>query len=178
MINVKHYTSPIGDILLASRNKKLIGVWFEGQKYYLANVSDEIIEKDDETLIKAKKWLDTYFSGEKPLINELDLDPAGTDFRKEVWNILCEIPYGKTTTYKAIADQIAKKRGIEKMSAQAVGGAVGRNPISIIIPCHRVVGVNGNLTGFSGGIQMKQQLLQHEGVDTNQFYIPSKGTAL
>ena len=162
MINVKHYTSPIGDILLASRNKKLIGVWFEGQKYYLANVSDEIIEKDDETLIKAKKWLDTYFSGEKPLINELDLDPAGTDFRKEVWNILCEIPYGKTTTYKAIADQIAKKRGIEKMSAQAVGGAVGHNPISIIIPCHRVVSSNGDLNGYAGGIEKKKFLLKHE----------------
>ena len=162
MINVKHYTSPIGDILLASRNKKLIGSWFKGQKYYLANVSDEIIEKDDETLIKTEEWLDAYFSGEKPLINELDLDPAGTDFRKEVWNILCEIPYGKTTTYKDIADQIAKKRGIEKMSAQAVGGAVGHNPISIIIPCHRVVGSNGDLTGYAAGIEKKNFLLKHE----------------
>ena len=172
MINVKHYTSPIGDILLASRNKKLIGVWFKGQKYYLANVSDEIIEKDDETLIKVKKWLDAYFSGEKPLINELDLDPAGTDFRKEVWNILCEIPYGKTTTYKDIANQIAKKRGIEKMSAQAVGGAVGHNPISIIIPCHRVVGSNGDLTGYAAGIEKKKFLLKHE--NTNQLLIYTK----
>lgn len=162
MINVKHYTSPIGDILLASRNKKLIGSWFKGQKYYLANVSDEIIEKDDETLIKTEEWLDAYFSGEKPLINELDLEPAGTEFRKEVWNILCEIPYGKTTTYKDIADQIAKKRGIEKMSAQAVGGAVGHNPISIIIPCHRVVGSNGDLTGYAAGIEKKKFLLKHE----------------
>ena len=162
MINVKHYTSPIGDILLASRNKKLIGSWFKGQKYYLANVSDEIIEKDDETLIKTEEWLDAYFSGEKPLINELDLEPAGTEFRKEVWNILCEIPYGKTTTYKDIADQIAKKRGIEKMSAQAVGGAVGHNPISIIIPCHRVVGSNRDLTGYAAGIEKKKFLLKHE----------------
>ena len=162
MINVKHYTSPIGDILLASHNKKLIGSWFKGQKYYLANVSDEIIEKDDETLIKTEEWLDAYFSGEKPLINELDLEPAGTEFRKEVWNILCEIPYGKTTTYKDIADQIAKKRGIEKMSAQAVGGAVGHNPISIIIPCHRVVGSNRDLTGYAAGIEKKKFLLKHE----------------
>ena len=162
MINVKHYTSPIGDILLAYRNKMLIGAWFEGQKYYLANVSDEIIEKDDETLIKTEEWLDAYFSGEKPLINELDLEPAGTEFRKEVWNILCEIPYGKTTTYKDIADQIAKKRRIEKMSAQAVGGAVGHNPISIIIPCHRVVGSNGDLTGYAAGIEKKKFLLKHE----------------
>ncbi|WP_407422755.1 methylated-DNA--[protein]-cysteine S-methyltransferase [Methanobrevibacter sp.] len=162
MINIKHYTSPIGDILLASRNEKLIGSWFEGQKYYLANVSEEIIEKDDETLIQAKEWLDSYFNGEKPLINELDLDPIGTDFRKEVWEILCEIPYGKTTSYKDIANRIAKKRGIEKMSAQAVGGAVGHNPISIIIPCHRVVASNGELTGYAAGIDKKKFLLMHE----------------
>ena len=162
MINIKHYTSPIGDILLASQNKKLIGAWFEGQKYYLANVSEEIMEKDDETLIQAEKWLDSYFNGKKPLINELDLDPIGTDFRKEVWEILCEIPYGKTISYKDIADRIAKKRGIEKMSAQAVGGAVGHNPISIIIPCHRVVASNGELTGYAAGIDKKKFLLKHE----------------
>lgn len=162
MINIKHYASPIGNILLASRNEKLIGVWFEGQKYYLANVSDEIIEKDDETLIHAKKWLDSYFNGEKPLIDELELAPVGTDFRKEVWEILCEIPYGKTVAYKDIADKIAKKRGIEKMSAQAVGGAVGHNPISIIIPCHRVVGSKGELTGYAAGIDKKKFLLKHE----------------
>lgn len=162
MINIKHYTSPIGDILLASRNEKLIGAWFEGQKYYLANVSDEIIEKDDGTLIQAKKWLDSYFNGEKPLIDELELAPVGTDFRKEVWKILCEIPYGKTISYKDIADKIAKKRGIEKMSSQAVGGAVGHNPISIIIPCHRVVGSKGELTGYAAGIDKKKFLLNHE----------------
>ena len=162
MINIKHYTSPIGDILLASRNEKLIGAWFEGQKYYLANVSDEIIEKDDGTLIQAKKWLDSYFNGEKPLIDELELAPVGTDFRKEVWEILCEIPYGKTISYKDIADKIAKKRGIEKMSSQAVGGAVGHNPISIIIPCHRVVGSKGDLTGYAAGIDKKKFLLNHE----------------
>ncbi|MBR0058367.1 MAG: methylated-DNA--[Methanobrevibacter sp.] len=162
MINIKHYTSPIGDILLASRNEKLIGAWFEGQKYYLANVSDEIIEKDDGTLIQAKKWLDSYFNGEKPLIDELELAPVGTDFRKEVWEILCEIPYGKTISYKDIADKIAKKRGIEKMSSQAVGGAVGHNPISIIIPCHRVVGSKGELTGYAAGIDKKKFLLNHE----------------
>ena len=128
----------------------------------MANVSDEIIEKDDETLIQTKKWLDSYFNGEKPLINELDLNPLGTNFRKEVWEILCEIPYGKTTSYKDIADKIAKKRGIEKMSAQAVGGAVSHNPISIIIPCHRVVASNGELTGYAAGIDKKKFLLIHE----------------
>ena len=120
------------------------------------------MEKYDETLIQAEKWLDSYFNGKKPLINELDLDPIGTDFRKEVWEILCEIPYGKTISYKDIADRIAKKRGIEKMSAQAVGGAVGHNPISIIIPCHRVVASNGELTGYAAGIDKKKFLLKHE----------------
>ena len=125
-----------------------------------------------------KDWLNRYFDGMKPQISELPLAPIGGEFRQIVWKVLTEIPYGKVITYGELAQKIAKQRGSEKMSAQAVGGAVGRNPISIIIPCHRVVGANGNLTGFSGGIQMKQQLLQHEGVDTSQFYIPSKGTAL
>jgi len=119
-----------------------------------------------------------YFEGKKPQISELPLAPIGGEFRQTVWKMLTEIPYGKVITYGELAQKIAKQRGIERMSAQAVGGAVGHNPISIIIPCHRVVGANGNLTGFSGGIEMKLQLLQHEGVDINRFYIPTKGTAL
>ena len=162
MINSLHYSSPIGDILLASKDNKLIGAWFEGQKYYLANVSEELNRKEDKILIKTKKWLDMYFNCEKPSINELDLAPNGTEFRKEVWKILCEIPYGKTITYNDIAHIIAKERGIEKMSAQAVGGAVSHNPISVIIPCHRVIGSNGSLTGYAGGIDKKLFLLKHE----------------
>lgn len=162
MINTIHYTSPLGDILLASRNEKLIGAWFEGQKYYLSNISGGIVEKEDEILSKTKDWLDRYFNGEKVLINELDLAPEGTSFRCEVWKMLCKIPYGETTTYKDIASEIAKNRGIEKMSAQAVGGAVGHNPISIIIPCHRVIGSNGKLTGYAGGLDKKIFLLNHE----------------
>ena len=162
MINTIHYTSPLGDILLASRNEKLIGVWFEGQKYYLSNISGGIVEKEDEILSKTKDWLDRYFNGEKVLINESDLAPEGTSFRCEVWKMLCKIPYGETTTYKDIASEIAKNRGIEKMSAQAVGGAVGHNPISIIIPCHRVIGSNGKLTGYAGGLDKKIFLLNHE----------------
>ena len=164
MINTIHYTSQLGDILLASRNEKLIGVWFEGQKHYLNNISGDIIEKEDEILSKTKNWLDKYFNGEKPPINELDLAPEGTNFRCEVWKILCEIPYGKTTTYGDIALKIAKNRGIEKISAQAVGGAVGHNPISIIIPCHRVIGSNGKLTGYAAGLDKKIFLLKHENV--------------
>ena len=161
MINTQHYTSPIGDILLASKNEKLIGVWFEGQKYHLSN-SEDIIEKEDGTLSKTINWLDRYFNGEKPSFNELNLAPEGTSFRCEVWKILCEIPYGKTTTYGDIADRIAQKRGIEKMSAQAVGGAVGHNPIAIIIPCHRVIASNGKLTGYAAGLDKKIFLLKHE----------------
>lgn len=162
MINALHYTSPLGDILLASENEKLIGAWFEGQKYYLDKISEGLIEKEDEILSKTKNWLDRYFNGERPLIDELDLAPKGTGFRQEVWKILCEIPYGETTTYKDIASKIAKNRGIEKMSAQAIGGAVGHNPVSIIIPCHRVIGSNGKLTGYAAGIDRKIFLLKHE----------------
>ena len=162
MINAIHYKSPLGDILLASYNNKLIGAWFEGQKYYLSNISQDLIEKEDKILIKTRKWMDSYFNGENPPIDELNLNPQGSDFRLEVWELLCEIPYGETATYRDIASKIAENRGIEKMSAQAVGGAVGHNPISIIIPCHRVIGSDGTLTGYAGGIDRKRFLLKHE----------------
>lgn len=163
MIYTTHYKSPIGDLLLASKDNKLIGLWIEGQKYYMSNFLEEMKENDnDKTLLKAKKWLDRYFNKEKPSIKELELNPMGSEFRQAVWKILCEIPYGKVTTYKEIAEEIAKQKGINKMSAQAVGGAVGHNPISIIIPCHRVVGTNGDLTGYAGGLDKKIYLLEHE----------------
>ena len=147
--------------MLASKNEKLIGAWFEGQRYYLSDFED-ITENEDKILSRTINWLDRYFNGDKPSVNELDLAPEGTDFRCEVWKMLCEIPYGKTTTYKEIADRIAEKRGVEKMAAQAVGGAVGHNPIAIIIPCHRVVGSKGNLTGYAAGLDKKKFLLRHE----------------
>lgn len=165
MINSTHYSSPIGEILLVSKNNKLIGAWFEGQKYFLLGIDEDFSENEDEILLKAKDWLFRYFNGEKPAIYELDLAPEGTDFRCDIWHILCEIPYGETVTYKEIADKIAQKRGIEKMSAQAVGQAVGHNPISIIIPCHRVVGSDGSLTGYAGGLDKKIFLLKHENHD-------------
>ncbi len=163
MIYTSTYSSPLGDILLASKNNELIGLWFKGQKYYLGSIKEETKEKnDEEILIKTKNWLDRYFKGEKPNIRELTLNPNGSSFRKEVWKILCEIPYGSTLTYKEIAEKLAKERGLKSMSAQAVGGAVGHNPISIIIPCHRVVGTNGNLIGYAGGLDKKEYLLDLE----------------
>ena len=173
MIYTTNYKSPIGNILLASKDNKLIGLWIEGQKYYLQTINDKIEKLDnDKILIKTKKWLNRYFNKEKPSINELELNPIGSDFRQEVWKILCDIPYGKVTTYNDIAKQIAEKKGIKRMSAQAVGGAVGHNPISIIIPCHRVVGTNGSLTGYAGGIDKKIYLLEHEGVDMKNLFMP------
>lgn len=175
MIYTTYYHSPIGRLLLASKNNKLIGLWIEGQKYYLGNIKEEMQENDKETiLLKAKKWLDRYFNGEKPEISELDLAPIGSKFAKNVWKLLCEIPYGKITTY----GEIAKKMNKNKMSAQAVGGAVGHNPISIIIPCHRVVGANGSLTGYAGGIEKKIKLLKHERVEMSNLYKPEKSTAM
>ena len=154
--------------MLASKDNKLIGLWIEGQKYYLGKLKEEIQEKDDDIiLIKAKKWLDRYFKGEKPQISELDLAPIGSKFAKNVWQILCKIPYGEVTTYGKIAKKVAKTMNKSTMSAQAIGGAVGHNPISIIIPCHRVIGSNGSLTGYAGGIDKKIFLLRHEGVSLN-----------
>ena len=179
MIYTSYYNSPVGKILLASRNNKLIGLWIEGQKYYLGKLKEEKIENDNDiTLVKAKKWLDRYFNGEKPEISELSLEPIGSEFAKHVWDILCEIPYGEFTTYGEIAKKVAKIMDKKTMSAQAVGGAVGHNPISIIIPCHRVVGTNGSLTGYAGGLDKKIKLLNHEKVDMSNLYIPTKGTAL
>lgn len=163
MIYTSAYSSPLGNILLASKNDELIGLWFEGQKYYLNSINEEMQEKDDEEILKkTKNWLDRYFKGEKPNIKELTLNPNGSSFRKEVWKILCDIPYGSIVTYKEIAEKLAKERGLKSMSAQAVGGAVGHNPISIIIPCHRVVGTSGDLTGYAGGLDKKEYLLKFE----------------
>lgn len=174
-----NYSSPVGLIMIVSDKDNIVGLWIENQKYYSGNIKDEMVTDDNLPIFSlAKKWLDRYFKGEKPDISELPLAPNGGDFRQEVWSILCEIPYGECITYGDIAKKIAKKRGKEKMSSQAVGGAVGHNPISIIIPCHRVVGTNGNLTGYAGGIDKKIKLLKHEGLDMSKFSIPTKGSAI
>jgi len=136
------------------------------------------IKNDLPIFRDVKNWLDQYFSGGKPSVSELQLRPAGGEFRQGVWEILCEIPYGIVITYGEIAKRMAEKMGKANMSSQAVGGAVGHNPISIIISCHRVAGTNGSLTGYAGGISTKVKLLEHEGVDMSRFYVPQKGTAL
>ena len=179
MVYTSHYDSPIGALLLAERDRKLVGVWMEGQKYFLGSLREETQERESSPVLRqAGLWLDRYFAGKRPAISELPLAPIGSEFRKEVWQVLCEIPYGETTTYGNIAKTLAARRGLDRMSAQAVGGAVGHNPISIIVPCHRVVGSNGSLTGYAGGLQKKIKLLTHEGVDVGRLFIPRKGTAL
>ena len=178
MISTANYGSPVGKILLAEKDGSLIGLWIEGQKYYLSSLKDDISEKETPVLTETKRWLDRYFAGDKPAISELKLAPVGGEFRRTVWELLCEIPYGEVTTYGKLADRMAARMGKEKMSAQAVGGAVGHNPISIIIPCHRVVGTGGSLTGYAGGIDKKVTLLAHEGVDMSGFFVPKRGTAL
>ena len=169
------YKALTGKITLASDGKNLCGLWNGNHKYIYTNME----QKDDLRIFNdTEKWLDRYYAGEKPNFKELPLAPRGSDFRQAVWQTLCDIPYGEVVTYGDIAKIMAKKLGKEKMSAQAIGGAVGHNPISIIIPCHRVVGSNGSLTGFGGGIKIKVKLLEHEGIDMSRFFIPTKGTAL
>jgi len=166
--------------MLASDGTHLIGLWNENQKYHGQTLCGAAPEKHDLPVFEtAKNWLNAYFNGQNPSIKDIPLAPMGASaFRKAVWDMLCAIPYGETVTYKAIAEKAAKHFGKSRMSAQAVGGAVGHNPISIIIPCHRVVGYKGSLTGYAGGLAKKIKLLQLEGVNTSQFSTPQKGTAL
>jgi methylated-DNA-[protein]-cysteine S-methyltransferase len=167
------YSSPMGKITLACDGANLAGLWFEGQKYFGASIPEKMTKNDDIPIFTAaKNWLDRYFAGEKPAISELSLAPIGSEFRQKVWKMLCEIPYGEVATYSGIAKKMAVKMKKESMSSQAVGGAVGHNPISIIIPCHRVVGANGSLTGYAGGIDKKIKLLELEGVDMSRLFSP------
>ena len=156
---ISHYRSPIGNILLAADEIGLTGLWFEGQKYFALYLDKEHEEKEIPIFEKVKEWLTIYFSGKEPDFT-VPLHFTGTDFQNEVWEILCTIPYGQTMTYGEIAKQIAVKKGLPRMSAQAVGGAVGHNEISIIVPCHRVVGTNGSLTGYAGGIEKKSGTIE------------------
>ena len=163
MTYTQWYDSPLGNILLAADSAGLTGVWFDGEKFFARHLEEQHEEKETPFLQQTKRWLDVYFSGKEPDFT-VPLHFNGTDFQNEVWRILCTIPYGRTTTYGEIAKQIARRRGLSRMSAQAVGGAVGRNSISIIVPCHRVIGVNGNLTGYAGGLDKKRALLTLEKV--------------
>lgn len=171
MTYIQHYASPLGGILLAANDIGLTGLWFDGQKYYADNLPAEHIERETPILTDAKRWLDVYFTGNEPDFKP-PLHPVGSAFRQKVWKLLLQIPYGQTVTYGELARQLAEKQGLARMSAQAVGGAVGHNPISLIIPCHRVVGTHGSLTGYAGGIDKKIMLLELEQADMQGFFVP------
>ena len=172
----QEYVSPIGKMYMTSDGEYLTGLFFDDSRDSFKHTLEE--RKELPIFLETKRWLDIYFKGENP-----DFTPSYrienlTPFRKEVLDRIKSIPYGKVITYGDIAKEIARKKGIKKMSAQAVGHAVGWNPICLIIPCHRVVGTNGNLVGYGGGIIHKYQLLQLEKLDMSQYYIPKKGNAL
>ena len=168
---IHYYQSPLGEIILTSDGKSLTGLSYDFPEMLLPY----FIEKPLPIFSETDRWLDIYFSGKNPdCTPKLSLKVTG--FRKIVWDILLTIPFGQTITYGEIASRIAKQRGIPRMSAQAVGGAVGHNPIALIIPCHRVVGANGSLTGYAGGIDKKEQLLRLEQVDMSRLFIPKRGT--
>ena len=171
------YTSPLGPVTVASDGEQITGLWFIGQKYYADTLEDSISRPSLPVFSQVTEWLDTYFRGENPEM-QLPLSPKGSAFRRAVWDILLQIPHGELLTYGKIASKLQEAAGGKRVSAQAVGGAVGHNPISIIIPCHRVVGTNGSLTGYAGGIQKKIQLLTLEGAPMEGLFIPKKGTAL
>ncbi len=152
------YDSPLGEILIVSDGKSIVGCWFNGQKHFKSTVDETIAKNDLKIFSKVTKWFDDYFECKNPEI-DFKLNPKGSDFRQKVWKILSEIPYGETVTYGEIASRISPT-----MSAQAVGGAVGANPIAIIIPCHRVLGKNGKLTGYAAGLDKKIELLKIENI--------------
>lgn len=173
---IQQWQSPLGGILLAADEEGLTGLWFEGAKYFGAGLPAKRVERETDALKEAKRWLEVYFAGRRPDFTP-PLHPAGSGFRQEVWRLLLEIPYGETVSYGDISRRIAKESG-RPAAAQAVGGAVGHNPISLIIPCHRVVGADGSLTGYAGGIDRKLRLLQLEGADMTGLFVPKTGTAL
>lgn len=161
-MNIQYYDSPLGGMLLAADETGLTGAWFDGQRYFARGLADGAVERALPVLTQAKRWLDRYFSGREP--GELPpLHPAGSAFQRAVWALLLQIPYGTVTTYGALARQLGAQSASGRTSARAVGGAVGRNPISVLIPCHRVLGADGSLTGYAGGVERKLRLLELEG---------------
>ncbi|MDR2352734.1 MAG: methylated-DNA--[protein]-cysteine S-methyltransferase [Deltaproteobacteria bacterium] len=171
MIYFSTYKSPLGKLTLESDGQNLTGLWIKEQNYHRQPLGAQPLLLDDNLPIfqETKRWLQSYFASLKPEVSALPLAPKGNEFRERVWKILLKIPYGKVTTYGKIARQIADQMGKTKMSPQAVGGAVGHNPISIVIPCHRVIGANGNLVGYGGGISNKAKLLKLEGLDLTKL---------
>ena len=167
---IHHYDSPLGGITMASDGNALTGLWFDGQKYFAEGLDTNLKELDLPVFEQTDQWLNIYFSGKGPSFTPL-LKMKTTPFRKAVWKIMLTIPFGKTMTYGEIAERIAREKGLTRMSAQAVGGAVGHNAISLIIPCHRVVGTDGSLTGYAGGIEKKARLLALEQANISTIYV-------
>ena len=178
-MNYMQYETPlIGTLTVASDGEAISGCWFDNDRYFGYGVDERMeLNEDDPILVQAREWLDRYFAGEAPDPRELPLAARATDFQLRVREAMLDIPYGQTTTYGAIAKRLEADTG-KRQSARAVGGAVGHNPLCLIVPCHRVVGSNDNLTGFGGGIDMKIALLEHEGAMKPTFKRPTKGTAL
>lgn len=173
MIHRTTYASPVGLLTLAGDGTHLTGLWPEGHRYFGSTLTESAVERDDlPVFAAARSWLDRYFDGMRPPVGELPLASSGTPFQQMIWSLLAQIPYGTVVTYGDLARQAAALTGKPSMSAQAVGGAVGRNPVSIIVPCHRVIGSNGSLTGYAGGLAMKVHLLEHEGVDLSRCFLP------
>jgi methylated-DNA-[protein]-cysteine S-methyltransferase len=162
--------TPLGVMTASAERGALTGLWFFGQKYYPSKTGEWACEPDHAVFDALRIWLDCYFSG-KDSMPELRIDPPGMPFQKDVWDILLKIPFGQITTYGGIAKRLAVQRGLSSMSAQAVGGAVGHNPISILIPCHRVVGSNRSLTGYAAGLDKKEALLRLEHVDMTKGFL-------
>ena len=169
------YHSPLGEIRLLADQYALLKLSLIGQGFTELSESIRSVSVKESSVLKATiTWLDAYFAGKKPSVSSLVLAPQGSAFRQSVWEILLQIPYGQVRTYGDIAKEIAAKKGIAKMASQAIGGAVGHNPIPIIIPCHRVIAANGNLTGYSSGIDLKLRLLAHEGFDVTKLSMPKR----
>lgn len=176
MTYLYRYRSPLGGITVSADGSEITGLWFDGQRHFGDTLPPDCEEKSLPVFAETKKWLDLYFGGQAPSFTP-PLKMETTPFRKAVWEILMTIPFGQTMTYGEIAERLAGQMGLAKMSAQAVGGAVGHNSVSLIIPCHRVVGANGNLTGYAGGIEKKVQLLTMEKADMSAFFVPGYGKA-
>ncbi|MDR2049778.1 MAG: methylated-DNA--[protein]-cysteine S-methyltransferase [Treponema sp.] len=155
--------SPVGMLTVSSDGKNISGLWIEGQKYFAKTLEKDVLEENLPVFKNVREWLAVYFSGKNPGFMP-PLAPKGSPFQKSVWNILCKIPYGQTMTYGEIAKHLERENKGKHTSARAVGGAVGHNPISILIPCHRVIGKTGDLTGYAGGIDIKIKLLESEGI--------------
>ena len=177
MLYYKKAASPLGEITLRSDGEALTGLWFADDKHYGAKEIDGEGLADLDVFMQAEAWLAEYFAGREPKVS-VPLKLQGSEFQIQVWRLLQDIPYGRLVTYGDIAKKIAAQKGVARMSAQAVGGAVGHNPLCIIVPCHRVVGANGSLTGYGGGMWRKVRLLELEKVAMSKLTVPTKGTAL